>query len=78
MDLEKVFKISTENYVTWKKLAEEEKDFEKKAKYYKKALFWLEVYMIAKEIENSNNEKIKEALAKKLSNYLEEVLKDFS
>lgn len=78
MDLEKVFEISMENYITWKKCAEEEKDLAKKTKYYKKALFWLETFLIAKEIERTDDNKIKEALAKKLSNYLEEVLKDLS
>ncbi len=70
-----------ENYIEWKEAAKKEKDPKEKAKYLEKSLFWLENYVILKEIielENLNEiekaEKLKLLLTKKLTKYLEKLL----
>ncbi len=82
MDWERVIEIGKENYIRWKKLAQSEKDLERKLKYYRKTVFWLEILLISKEIEELEKidekeaMKAKEALTKKLSDYLNEILKE--
>jgi hypothetical protein len=82
MEWEKVYDTAKENYIRWKKLAQSENDLEKKVKYYRKTVFWLEILLIIKEIEElekidkEETLKMKEALTKKLSKYLEEILKE--
>jgi hypothetical protein len=82
MDWERVIEIGKENYIRWKKLAQNEKDLETKLKYYRKTVFWLEILLISKEIEELEKidekeaMKAKEALTKKLSDYLNEILKE--
>jgi len=82
MNWEKVIEIGKENYVRWKKLAQNEKNLETKLKYYRKTVFWLEILLISKEIEELEKidekeaMKAKEALTKKLSDYLNEILKE--
>jgi hypothetical protein len=82
MNWEKVIEIGKENYIRWKKLAQNEKNLETKLKYYRKTVFWLEILLISKEIEELEKidekeaMKAKEALTKKLSDYLNEILKE--
>ena len=82
MEWEKVYNVARENYIRWKKLAQSESNLEEKLKYYKKTVFWLEILLIIKEVEELEKVdekealKAKEALSKKLSNYLNEILKE--
>ena len=87
MTLENTLSLCSENYLEFKRLAESEEDIRKKAKYYKKALFWLENYVAILNIiqaersartdeELEKVEKAKKALINKLSNYLNEIIKD--
>ncbi|MFH7903692.1 MAG: hypothetical protein QW409_01940 [Candidatus Aenigmatarchaeota archaeon] len=86
MTLENMISLCSENYLEFKKLAEESNDEKEKLKYYRKALFWLENYvaifnlMLAeKNAKNDEDlekiEKAKKALINKLSKYLEELIK---
>ncbi len=69
-----------ENYIEWKEIAKKEKDLNKKIEYLKKSLFWLENYVLLKEIfeleevDREKAEKLKVLLTKKLSKYLEQLL----
>jgi len=87
MTLENTLSLCSENYLEFKRLAESEEDIRKKAKYYKKALFWLENYVAVLAIiqaeknaksdeELEKVEKAKKALLNKLANYLDEIIKD--
>ena len=87
MTLESTLSLCSENYLEFKRLAESEKDVKEKAKYYKKALFWLENYVAVLSIiqaeksaktdeELERVEKAKKALLNKLANYLNEIVKD--
>ncbi|MEM5820966.1 MAG: hypothetical protein QXP34_01435 [Candidatus Aenigmatarchaeota archaeon] len=86
MTLENMISLCSENYLEFKKLAEESNDEKEKLKYYRKALFWLENYvaifniMLAEknaktEEELEKIEKAKKALINKLSKYLDELIK---
>ncbi|MEM1634292.1 MAG: hypothetical protein QW714_01020 [Nanopusillaceae archaeon] len=86
MTMENMISLCSENYLEFKKLAEESKDEKEKLKYYRKALFWLENYvaifniMLAEknaktEEELEKIEKAKKALINKLSKYLDELIK---
>ncbi|MEM0476491.1 MAG: hypothetical protein QW367_02530 [Candidatus Aenigmatarchaeota archaeon] len=85
MTLENTLSLCSENYLEFKKLAEESLDINEKLKYYKKALFWLENYIAvysiliaeknAKKDEDLEKiEKAKKALINKLSKYLDELI----
>lgn len=87
MTLEDTLLLCSENYLEFKKSAEEAVNKDEKVKYYKKALFWLETYVAAINIliaeknaksdeELEKVEKAKKALINKLSNYLNEIVKD--
>jgi len=87
MTLENTLSICSENYLEFKRLAENEKNINEKLKYYKKALFWLENYVAILNIiqaersaktdeELEKVEKAKKALINKLSNYLNEIIRD--
>jgi len=87
MTLENTLSLCSENYLEFKRLAENEEDVKEKAKYYKKALFWLENYVAVFSIiqaeknaktdeELEKVEKAKKALLNKLTNYLNEIVKD--
>jgi len=87
MTLENTLSLCSENYLEFKRLAENEEDVKEKAKYYKKALFWLENYVAVLSIiqaeknaktdeELEKVEKAKKALLNKLANYLNEIVKD--
>lgn len=87
MTLENTLSLCSENYLEFKRLAENEEDVKEKAKYYRKALFWLENYVAVLSIiqaeknaktdeELEKVEKAKKALLNKLANYLNEIVKD--
>lgn len=87
MTLEDTLLLCSKNYLEFKNIGEKEKNLEMKLRYYKKALFWLENYVAVLTILISENnvfseedrkkvENAKKALLNKLSNYLNDLLKD--